>query len=442
MRIDDTVSAAGITLDQIDLCDHDRFQRGEHHEMFRVLRNTGEGVHWTHEPGGTGFWSITRIDHLREVNRHPEVFSSNRGGTQIMDAAPDDVEARLRHDSIMLDMDPPKHTRYRKLVNRGFTPRMIGLLEAYLENRTRIIVDKVCEKGECDFVVELASELPLQAIAEMMGIPLADRARIFDWTNKMIGSNDPEFSTGPETSQQAMAELYAYANALRAQHEPADDIITTLLNAELDGDQLSEWEFDMFFLLLCVAGNETTRNTISHAMHAFMTNPDQWALFKSDPGAYMDVAMEEVLRWATPVLHFRRTATRDYEIGGVQIKDGDKVVMWHVSANRDERAFDDPYTFDITRTPNDHVAFGGGGPHFCLGANLARMEMRLMFREIAERLGDMQLAGEPQYLRSNFIGGIKHMPVRFTPTPSTNTQPMARLGAASTGDALGYGRRS
>jgi cholest-4-en-3-one 26-monooxygenase len=428
-------------LSDIDLNDMDRFQRGEHHEMFRKLRNTEPGVHWQDEPEGTGYWAVTRLDHLREVNRQPEIYSSNRGGTQIVDAPPDDVEARMRHDSIMLDMDPPKHTRYRKLVNRGFTPRMIHLLEAYLENRTRIIVDRVCEKGECDFVTELSSELPLQAIAEMLGIPLEDRSRIFDWTNKMIGSSDPEFATSRADVDQAFAELYAYSHELQKQHEPADDILTTLLNAEVDGDKLTEWEFDMFFLLLCVAGNETTRNTISHGMHAFMTNPDQWQRFRSDPQGLMSTAMEEVLRWATPVLHFRRTAMRDTELGGVKIAEGDKVVMWHISANRDERHFDDPFRFDIGREHNDHVAFGGGGPHFCLGANLARMEMRLMFEEIAARLPDMRLAGEPSYLRSNFIGGIKHMPVAFSPSNSTHTEPMERLGAAASGDTLGYGRQ-
>jgi cholest-4-en-3-one 26-monooxygenase len=430
-----------VDLADVDLGDMDRFQRGEHHEMFRLLRNTEPGVHWQDEPEGTGYWAVTRIDHLREVNRQAEVFSSNRGGTQIVDAPADDLEARRPHDSIMLDMDPPKHTRYRKLVNRGFTPRMIGLLESYLENRTRIIVDRICEKGECDFVTELASELPLQAIAEMLGIPLEDRSRIFDWTNKMIGSSDPEFASGQADVDQAFAELYSYSHQLQEQHQPADDIVTTLLHSEVDGDKLTEWEFDMFFLLLCVAGNETTRNTISHGMHAFMTNPDQWQRFLAAPDAMMGTMIEEVLRWATPVLHFRRTAMRDYELGGVKIADGDKVVMWHISANRDERHFEDPFRFDIGREHNDHVAFGGGGPHFCLGANLARMEMRLMFDEIAARLPDIHLAGEPKYLRSNFIGGIKHMPVAFTPTASTNTEPMARLGAAARGDTLGYGRQ-
>jgi cholest-4-en-3-one 26-monooxygenase len=257
----------------------------------------------------------------------------------------------------------------------------------------------------------------------------------------MIGSSDPEFAATEDDVQQAFTELYAYSHELQQAHKPADDIVTTLLNAEIGGDKLNEWEFDMFFLLLCVAGNETPRNSISHGMHAFMTNPEQWDAFRADPDARMDVAIEEILRWATPVLHFRRTAARDYELGGVKIKEGDKVVIWHISANRDERGFDDPFRFEISRTPNDHVAFGGGGPHFCLGANLARMEMRLMFREIAARLPDMRLTGEPQYLRSNFIGGIKHMPVAFTPTASSNTEPMARLGAAASNDTLGYGRQ-
>lgn len=377
------------------------------------------------------------------MNRLAEVFSSNKGGTQIHTPPADDVQAQIQRDSIMLDMDPPKHTRYRLLVNKGFTPRMIGLLESYLENRTRVIVDRVCETGSCDFVTELSSELPLQAIAEMMGIPLEDRGKIFDWTNRMIGSSDPEFAAGPDDVAEAFTELYTYSHELQQQRRdlPTDDIVTTLLNAEVEGDKLSEFEFDMFFLLLCVAGNETTRNTISHGMHGFMTNPEQWQHFRSDTEGTMALAMEEVLRWATPVMHFRRTATRDYTLGGTKISEGDKVVMWHISANRDERAFEEPFRFDISRNPNDHVAFGGGGPHFCLGANLARMEMRLLFRELANRLGDMSLDGDPQYLRSNFIGGIKHMPVKFTPTTSTNTAPMERLGAASTGNAKGYGAR-
>ena len=432
-----------MKLADIDLLDPDRFQRGEHHDMFRVLRDTEPGIHWHDEPDGPGFWSITRIEHLREINRQAELFSSNVGGTQIVDPPPGDMRAQVNRDYLMLDMDPPKHTRYRMLVNRGFTPRMIGLLDDYLLNRTRIIIDNVCEKGACDFVTDIAAELPLQAIAEMMGVPVEDRMKIFEWTNKMIGRTDPEFVGDDAEVDQAFVELYQYSHELQTDRrdKPAQDIVTTLLNASIDGDKLSEIEFDMFFLLLAVAGNETTRNSMSHGMHAFMTNPAQWDKFRRDPDRYMDGAIEEILRWATPVLHFRRTATADYELNGVKIKQGDKIVMWHISANRDERAFKDPFTFDIERSPNEHIAFGGGGPHFCLGANLARMELRLMFRELAQRLPDMTLAGEPQYLRSYFIGGVKHLPVRYTPTPSTNTVAMDRLGAAATGDTKGYGHR-
>lgn len=429
--------------DGIDLWDMDAFQRQEHHEMLERLRETDPGIHWVDEGDlGPGFWAITRLEHLKEINRHADIFSSNKGGTQMQERQRADVMDDFQNDSLMLSMDPPKHTRYRRIVSRGFTPRMINLLEDYLQNRTAMIVDKVCEQGRCDFVTDLAAELPLQAIAEMVGIPLEDRQKIFDWTNSMIGADDPDFAQSEEDVMAAFAELFAYSNALQKErrNKPADDIITTLLSADVDGEKLDEVEFDMFFLLLCVAGNETTRNTITRAMHAFFEFPDQWELYKSDPDKYNDGMVEEAVRWATPVLNFRRQALRDYEIGGVTIKENDKVVMWHIAANRDPRAFDDPWTFDITRSPNDHVGFGGGGPHYCLGANLAKQEIRLMFRAIADRLPDIHLDGEVTYLRSNFIGGVKSMPVAFTPTPSTNTSAMDRLGsAAGASGGGGYG---
>ncbi len=429
--------------DGIDLWDMDAFQRQEHHEMLERLRETDPGLHFVDEgDNGPGFWAVTRLEHLREVNRHPEVFSSNKGGTQMQEPAENDEMDQFQRDALMLSMDPPKHTRYRRIVSRGFTPRMINLLEDYLQNRTDMIIDNVCEKGHAEFVTELSAELPLQAIAEMMGIPLEDRKRIFDWTNSLIGASDPDFAQDEDDAMGAMAELFAYSNALQKQRRdtPADDIITTLLSADVDGEKLDEMEFDTFFMLLCVAGNETTRNSVSRGMHGFFEFPDQWELYRSDPDRYADGMVEEVVRWATPVLNFRRQALQDYEIGGVKIKEGDKVVMWHIAANRDPRAFDDPWTFDITRSPNDHVGFGGGGPHFCLGANLARMEIRLMFKGLAERLPDIRLAGDLAYLRSNFIGGIKAMPVEFTPTPSTHTVPLARLGsAAGASGTTGYG---
>ncbi|MEQ8841940.1 MAG: cytochrome P450 [Acidimicrobiales bacterium] len=427
----------------VDLWDMDAFQRQEHHAMLEQLRETEPGIHWIDEGDkGPGFWAITRLAHLKEINRQAEIFSSNKGGTQMQERVRGDDIDSFQNDSLMLSMDPPKHTRYRRIVSRGFTPRMINLLEDYLHNRTQMIIDRVSERGTAEFVTELSAELPLQAIAEMVGIPLEDRSKIFDWTNSMIGADDPDFAASEDEVMGAFGELFAYSNALQndRRDKPADDIITTLLSANVDGEALDEVEFDMFFLLLCVAGNETTRNSITRGMHGFFEFPDQWELYKSDPDKYADTMVDEVVRWATPVLNFRRQAMQDYEIGGVQIKENDKIVMWHIAANRDPRAFDDPWTFDITRSPNDHVGFGGGGPHFCLGSNLAKMEIALMFKGIAERLPDIHLDGEVSYLRSNFIGGVKSMPVAFTPTPSTNTMPLDRLGSAAGASGTdGYG---
>jgi len=402
-----------MTLADIDLLDLDRFQRGEHHEMFKRLRQEAP-VYWHDHPGAAGFWNVVRHEDLVAVNRDAATYSSEAGGVSIL--GPDEMPDGQGNDPrgvMMLYMDAPKHTRYRLLVNKGFTPRMIGLLEQYLRHRTTSIIDNVIERGSCDFVEDLASELPLQAIAEIMGVPQEDRKLLFSWSNRMIGIDDPEYAS--DEGSAAMTELYLYVNELAKQRrsDPREDIVTTLINSEIQGDRLSELEFDMFMLLLTVAGNETTRNTTSWGMWALMQNPEQYAALHENP-ALLDVAVEEILRWASPVLHFRRTALTDTAIHGQPIKAGDKVVMWHISANRDEDVFDDPFSFDITRSPNEHVAFGGGGPHFCLGANLARMELRLLFRELLDRVPDMTMTGEPQMLRSNFIGGIKHLPVKFT----------------------------
>ena len=318
---------------------------------------------------------------------------------------------------MMLYTDPPRHTRYRRLVSKGFTPRMIGLLEQYLRHRSRLIVDNVIERGSCDFVVDLASELPLQAIAEIMGVPQEDRHLIFAWSNAMIGADDPEFEGGADGAHEASAALYAYANDLAKQRrsDPRDDIVTKLINAEVDGEQLSELEFDMFMLLLSVAGNETTRNTTAWGMWALMQHPEQYASLRDNLDTQLSPAVEEILRWASPVYHFRRTTTAPAAIHGQEIGEGEKVVMWYISANRDESVFDDPFRFDITREPEEQVAFGGGGHHFCLGANLARMELKLIFEEVLSRIPDMHLVAEPEILRSNFIGGVKHMAVEYTP---------------------------
>jgi cholest-4-en-3-one 26-monooxygenase len=405
-----------MTIVGIDLLDPERFIRGEHHEMFKVLR-AEDPVYWHPDEFG-GFWNITKHADLIDVNRDTARFSSELGGTQIFSAM-SGAESELMDTRgvLMLDMDPPKHTRYRLLVNKGFTPRMIGLIEQALQHRATLIVDNVIEQGSTDFVEDIAAELPLQAIAEIMGVPQEDRHKLFEWSNRMIGAADPEYMS--DDTGAAFFELFAYVNELagKRRNDPHDDIVTTLLNAEIEGETLSEVEFDMFMMLLAVAGNETTRNATAHAMYAFMTHPDQFALLNADPAGRIDTAIEEVLRWASPVLHFRRTAAVDTELRGKQIKAGDRVVIWHISANRDEEVWADPFTFDITRAPNPHVAFGGGGSHFCLGANLARMELRLILTELVTRMPDMALAGEPQRLRSNFIGGIKHMPVTWTPGP-------------------------
>lgn len=411
----DRLSDAEIR-ERIDLLDPDRFQRGEHHEMLKLLRDNNP-VFLYEAPGEEPFYNIVKHADLVMVNRDTTLFSSQQGGTLFNDPPPE-FDTR---GVMMLDTDPPQHTRYRRLVNKGFTPRMIGLLEQHLQLRAELIVDAVIERGECEFVTDLAAELPLQAIAEIMGVPQEDRHLLFDWSNRMVGNNDPEYNdaAGENTEDAAAAamELYAYSNALAASRraEPRDDVVTKLINAEIDGDSLSELEFDMFMLMLAVAGNETTRNATAHGMNALLANPDQYTALVADR-SLLPNAIEEIVRYASPVLHFRRTATADTTIRGVDIPAGSKIIMWHVSANRDEEVFEDPYRFDIYRkNAVDQVGFGGGGAHFCLGANLARAELRIIFNEILDRIPEIHAAGPAESLRSNFIGGIKHLPVTFPP---------------------------
>jgi cholest-4-en-3-one 26-monooxygenase len=317
----------------------------------------------------------------------------------------------------ILNMDPPKHHRYRRLVSRGFTPHMVGKLVETIEKRAERIVDDVADRGECEFVEDVAAKLPLEMICEMIGLPEADWPRMFEISNRLIGSNDPDFDAdgGPEA---AAFEIYSYCDAVAADRRahPRDDLMTTLVHAEVDGETLSDVELNLFFVTLVVAGNETTRNLVNHAMLAVMEHPDQAERLRRDPSLW-DTAVEEMLRWGTSITNFRRTATRDTELRGRTIAEGDKVVLYYTSANRDEEVFDDPYAFDVGRRPNDHVTFGGGGVHFCLGANLARAEIRAIMRQLVERLPDLELAGEARRLRSDFVNGIKTMPVTFTPVP-------------------------
>jgi cholest-4-en-3-one 26-monooxygenase len=415
-----------MQLSDIDLLDRDRFTKGIPHEWFTFLRHEAP-VYKHPEPGGPGFWVLTKYADVVAVGRDAETFSSDqkRGGVVGLEMQTGDYGGFEEGGNLMLTMDPPEHTRYRKLVNRGFTPRQMRMLEPHIRELTNRILDEVIERGKCDFVVDVAAEVPLQVIAEMIGVPNEDRHKLFEWSNRMIGSEDPEYIVSEEEVQTAQIEMFMYANQLaqeRRQH-PRDDIVTSLLDAEVDGDTLSEMDFNLFFLLLAVAGNETTRNSISHGIKAFCDFPDQYQLLVADPSLAASAA-EEIVRWASPVMYFKRNVTRDTEIRGHEIKAGDKVSMWYISANRDEEVFDDPFTFDIRRNPNEHVGFGGGGPHHCLGSNLARMEIRVLLEEMARRMPEIELDGDALPLRSNFIGGIKHMPVKF---PATAKGGLAQL---------------
>jgi cholest-4-en-3-one 26-monooxygenase len=408
-----------MQLSDIDLLDRDIFTKGVPHEWFTFLRKEAP-VYFHPEPGGPGFWVITKYDDVVTVGRDGATFSSaqKRGGVVGLEGRAEDYGNFEQGGNLMLTMDAPEHTRYRKLVNRGFTPRQMRMLEPHIRELTNRILDEVIERGECDFVVDVAAELPLQIIAEMIGVPQEDRHKLFEWSNRMIGSEDPEYIVSEEEVQGAQIEMFMYANQLAQERRenPRDDIMTTLLQADVDGDQLTDMDFNLFFLLLAVAGNETTRNSISHGIQAFCDNPDQYQALVHDPGLAKS-ATEEIVRWASPVMYFKRNVTRDTEIRGQAIKEGDKVSMWYISANRDEDHFDDPFTFDIQRNPNEHVGFGGGGPHHCLGANLARMEIYVLLEEMARRIPELERTDAPKALRSNFIAGIKHLDVKFPPGP-------------------------
>ncbi|MDP9237513.1 MAG: cytochrome P450 [Chloroflexota bacterium] len=401
-----TTAAAG------DLYSPDTYVRSMPHDAFAMLRRESP-VLWQDEPAGPGYWALLSYDDVVTVSSDNTLFSSARGGTNLEDMPPDAL-AMIR--TLMINMDPPQHTKYRRLVSAGFTPKMVRQLEPGVRETTRRIVGNVAARGSCDFVTEIAAELPLAVIADLIGVPEEDHHRLFEWSNRLIGFDDPEFHTSPEDGQVAATEMFMYAHALASERKlhPKTDLVSVLMGAEVDGERLAEADFDGFFILLSVAGNETTRNLISGAMLALIEHPQQRARLIADP-ALMPVAVEEFLRWVSPLIYFRRTLQHDAVVGGQQMREGDKVAMYYPSANRDERAFERADAFDVGRSPNAHLAFGGGGPHFCLGASLARLEIRCMFEELLARLPDIELAGPVQRLRSNFINGIKHMPVQFAP---------------------------
>jgi cholest-4-en-3-one 26-monooxygenase len=398
-----------MRLEDIDLASPATFEGGVPHETFAFLRREAP-VHFHRESdGGPGFWALTRHDDCTFVSKHPELFSSALGGTNIFDVPEADLAITR---TLMLNMDPPQHVKFRRIVRTGFTPNRVKHLLPRVRERAAALVDTMIEKGECDFVRDVAAELPLQVIAELLGIPDDERGRIFDLSNKLIGFDDPEFQNTMEDGKQAAAEMWLYAHklAMERKESAGDDLVSVLMRAEVDGQKLSELEFNNFFLLLAVAGNETTRNLLSGAVHALIEHPDQWRRLQRDR-SLLDTAVEEFLRWVSPVMHFRRTATKDVEIRGQQIKAGQKVVMFYHGANRDEWVFDSPQRFDVGRIDNPHLALGIG-EHYCMGANLARMEIRLLFEELLKRVPELELAGPVRRLRSAFINGIKAMPVR------------------------------
>jgi cytochrome P450 len=410
-----------VLLTDIDLASHDFFVDAFPHEAFRMLREN-DPVHWQPEPPpNRGFWAVTKYHDVETVIDDPATYSSERGGVILEEMAPDELEARKS----MMETDPPRHTRMRKIASPLFTPRAMKEYEGYCRDIARDVLDKALAKGEFDFVLDVAKELPIRVLVRILGVPDEDTDRLIEWGDTMIGNTDPEYTTfvidRDDTSDYrlmpfrspAAADMMNYGHRMAEirQNDPQNDLVTKLVHAEVDGDRLSTRDFDNFFVLLVVAGNETTRNGISHGMQALMDHPDQLRLLQDDP-TLITGAVEEMLRWGSPTIMFRRTATRDTELRGVRIKENDKVVVWFASANYDEEVFPDPFRFDVTRAPNRHFAFGAGGPHFCLGAPLAWLEMRVMFEELLPRIERIEPAGEVSRLRSNFINGIKHMPVQ------------------------------
>jgi len=403
-----------MDLADIDLME-DAWSTDVPHAAFETLRREAP-VHWHPIEGdkAPGFWAVTKHADVRAVSRDTQTYSSEHMGTFIADPTPEGL-ALMR--MTLLNMDPPRHNRYRRLVNRGFTPRMIRALYQQIDEQATKIVDAVCEKGEIDFVEEIAMKMPAQVICDMLGVPEEDRKQVVEWSNTMVGFDDPYWMNTPEAGEIAAAEIYGYCDQLAADRRanPRDDIMTVLIGADVDGESLTPEELNMFFVILVIAGNETTRNLISHSVRALIDHPEVAQQLRDNPDLW-DTAVEEFLRWGTSIHNFRRTAMVDTEIRGQAIKEGDKVVVYYASANYDEEVFADPFTLDITRNPNDHLTFGGGGEHFCLGANLARVEIKAMVREVVTRMPDITLTEEPIRMRSDFINGINKMPVKFTPS--------------------------
>ncbi len=395
---------------KVELTNPDTFLEGAPHELFAWMRDN-DPVHFQEEERGLGFYCITRYADVVKASKDFRHFASEPNTFDTKDPPDPGI------DLMMINMDPPKHTRLRQIVSAGFHPRIIAYLESAIRDIVTDIIDKVGPKGECDFVTEISAELPMAVICELAGVPKQDQHKIFEWTNTMIArGEDPEYSPSIEHAMQAFMEIQAYASELTAKRRenPGDDLVSAIVTAEVDGEKLSDFEHAMFFIMMMAAGNETTRNLVSGGMLALIQHPDQRQLLRNNPDLFPK-AVEEMLRWVTPVHHFIRTLRDDLELHGTTLKAGNKIALWYPSANRDPSIFRDPNTFDIARDPNPHVTFGGGGPHFCLGFSLAQLEIKVLFEEVLARLPDMELNGPVERMRSNFINGIRHMPVTYTP---------------------------
>lgn len=400
--------------DGFDFTDPDLYAARIPVEEFAELRRTAP-VWWNAQPhglagfGDDGYWVVSRHADVKEVSRNSELYSSAEN-TAIIRFNPDMTREKIEAQRlIMLNIDPPQHSKVRGIVSRGFTPKAVDRLRDKLAERAVRIATTAKAQGGGDFVTQVACELPLQAIAELLGIPQDDRHKVFDWSNQMVAYDDPEYSINPEA---ASAELLGYAWHMAEERKkcPMDDIVTKLVHADIDGDALGSDEFGFFVLLLAVAGNETTRNAISHGMHAFLTNPEQWELYKDERPA---TTADEIVRYSTPVMSFQRTAMADTSLGGVEIRKGERVGMFYSSANFDTSVFESPERFDITRDPNPHLGFGGTGAHYCIGANLAKVEIDLIFNAVADHMPNIRAAGEPRRLRSGWLNGIKELQVTY-----------------------------
>jgi cytochrome P450 len=394
----------------INLIDPEYFaQHGHPWEQYEWLRANAP-VFWHDEPEGPGFWAITKYDDIRAISRTPKIFSSYETGVMLPDPDPMGLYAQRL---MMLNMDPPQHDRFKLLVSRGFTPKNAPLLRPRIEELAREILDAAMQKGSCDFVSEIAGRLPSGLIAELMGMPREDGERLYDLT-EIMHTNDDAVAP-PEVKMAAVGEMLMYGQSVadKKRKTPGDDLATILVNAEVDGDRLTDEEFQWFFLLLVNAGGDTTRNLLAAGLQLLFDHPDQRAKLMSDTDGHLATAIEEMLRFSSPVSHFKRTVMEDTIIRGQAIKAGERVVMFYGSANRDEDVFENPDAFDITRDPNPHVAFGAGGPHLCLGMHVARVELAVMFKELLSRMPLVQPDGAIERMHSSFIAGIHSMPVKY-----------------------------